>query len=262
MLKKLLAQRKAALEQRQAEEEERLAADPEPTETGDAIAFAERTENAAHHAYPHYRVLVSVLLCSMGINMVLGSALMWSFPRMRVEPMFLHVYDYGQKVYDVEPLRGSNYSRSQAVIENIAQNYVKHRHEVLELPGIMTERWSDRHRFVGAHSTNAVWTRFQREAAPVLEAIRQRPFRRIVNIESIRRLSDDIWQYAVLFEAVESKGELEASQARSTRYEATIRLRQGNYGEEGPTVRDARINAWGVYISEYDVRKVTENKST
>ena len=256
-----LREQQAAGRAEAAKEKAEKAKPVETSETGDAVKLAKRRENAAAHAYPHYRVLVTVLLCSMGINMVLGTALMWSFPRMRVEPMFLHVYDYGTKVYDVEPLRGSAYTRSNAVLENIAQNYVKHRHEVLELPGVMTERWTERTRFVGAHSAGRVWDKFQEEAKQVLEAIRRQPFRRIINIQNIRRLKDGIWQYAIDFEAVESKGELRASEERKREYTATLTLRQGDYGPKGPTVGQARINAWGIYVWEYDVRPRAANKA-
>lgn len=230
--------------------------EPPPTPAGTAVTQQYRTENAAAQAYPIYRVLVAAFLCSMGVNMILASCLLWLMPQSRVVPYFLQVEGAGRAVYNVEPLEGSSYARSDAVVEGLVQSYVIQRHQVIEVPTLMRERWTNRRAFLGAHSANTIWDTFQKEAAPLLKSMETQPYRRIIDVEDIRRVDRKRWIYEVRFLTRDSLGQLAASDERVNRWIATVAVRQANYGGQGPSVAVARINPYGLVVTEYSLRQV------
>ena len=227
------------------------------TPAGAAVRLEPRAENRAEHAYPAYRLLVALVLIEGAAVLGLTASITVMMPLKKIEPYFLQLAEAGKQVWVIEPLRGSSYRRADAVFESIAQSYVRLRHEVIEIPYWMAERWSNRRDFIGAHSATRVWDQFQTQVGGLLTQMRERPYRRKVKIERITRARGDGWRYTVVFETSDSLGSIEQSEAVTRRFESLIELRQGNYGEK-PSINFARVNPFGIFVVGYDVRELKD----
>ena len=254
-LTRLLEGKNGAKESAQAEPEtDPLVPDEEEaTPAGTAARLEARNENLAEHAYPAYRLLVALVLLLTAAVLGLSATITAMMPLKTIEPMFLQVVGAGERAFAIEPLRGSSYRRADAIFENIAKTYVTRRHEVIEIPYWMEQRWGSEHDYIGSHSSSQIWETFKRDAGPLLEEMRETPYRRTVKVESVTRRRIAGWNYLVVFETTDSLGAHQHSEVLARRFEARIELRQGNYGAR-PNVDFARLNPFGIFVTGYDVR--------
>lgn len=232
-----------------------LVAPPEPaTPAGDAAELLNANENRARHEYPVLRLLATVICLSMALNVALAGALVWMFPLQRVDPWILQVHPHGRMVVDLQPLTGANLPTAIVVLEGIIERYVIEREEVIEIADEMQRRWTHPYSYIATHTERGLFEAFKKTALERLNTFARQPYRSIVEIEDIIRVSANAWTWRVLFTVTSSLGSVQRSTEDMSYWEATIRMQRSSRVLKERNVWEARRNPFGFYVVGYDLR--------
>ena len=147
------------------------------------------------------------------------------------------------------------------MLVDVVRTYVRLRHEVVEIPYWMAERWADRGGYIGAHSTSPVWAAFTAHVGLELDAMRAVPYRRTVTVDRVQRVSGRGCRYVAQFSIHDSPaaGAAPGSESRH-RFEARLQLHHG-IRAQAPDPRRAPTNPFGIFVAAYDVAQLVDSVS-
>ena len=227
----------------------------QPTPAGSAAPELPHPANHERHTYRTLRILMAVLFFSLAINAGLTTALLWLFPLRSVVPYILQVHPHGRQVIDLQPLQGASVPRAEVIVEGVVGRYVEEWHTVFEWPDEMQRRWMHDKSYLASHTEYTLYQEFKKAHALELENIRRTPYRRDVEIIDLRRLSREHWRYEVDIDLLDSRGSIEQSTVNRSHWTVTLEVKQLVYGEDGPTIEQARRNPFGLYVTRYVLRE-------
>ncbi len=194
------------------------------------------------------RAFIVISAISLCVNIVLIVSILNMIPLNRITPFMLTFQDKTEQIVDIKPMIESTNDSTMAetITESYARRYIVQRNTLLPDIDEMTTRWGPEGP-IRYMSSPLVYKNFVDETKEVLNQARDSGLTRSVDVISVNRMTNDVWQAEIETKDM-SYG---TSEPAVSRYTVLLRI---SYEKTEVKYSRRQKNPLGFTVTEYSIK--------